>query len=715
MKRGRTVFTDLAGKKIPATLLLILVCCFSTQESRAQADSLIKLLSGKLSDTARVNRLNEISYAYRNSKPETAQDYADQAIRLAEKINYPKGLSTGYMNYGVAVGRNGDYVKEISWYDKALPIALELKDDALLAKIYGNLGTSYYYMGSYKNAVDYNLKSMRLYDKVGDKFGMAVDELSLGNICLQQKIFTEAKTHYLKAIEYNRASKNLLLFEAQALVNIGNIHNYKEEYDEALKYYNDAIPIFEKNNESYARTVCLNNIGTIYRLQNNVSEAMKLYREVLQIREGLHDEDGVGSVCENIGNVFSDRKQYDSALFYYNRALTIARQNNVLPSVASSLKNIAETYKDMKRPADAYATITEYLVVYDSLHNAEATNSINDLKMQYELDKQQQQSKFELEQKDKTLELERAQARIDAEHTSRNIILLIMGIVLALAAAGLLYFRARSRRQESELLSIKNEEITQQKKEITDSINYARRIQESIMPPEQDFKTLLPGCFIFYAPKDIVSGDFYWIAEREGLILFAAVDCTGHGVPGAMMSVVGFNLLEQAVNERGFTKPSDILRHLDWGVNKLLRQSEAGSVVKDGMDLALCSFNPKTLELQYAGAFNPLYHVRNGVLTELKADKSPIGVNTDGVVDDYTNHTLQLQKGDSIYIFSDGYADQFGGPFGKKFKYNQLREVLKKIYMLSPEEQRQRLDAAFVEWKRDIFQVDDVLLIGVKV
>jgi serine phosphatase RsbU (regulator of sigma subunit) len=294
-------------------------------------------------------------------------------------------------------------------------------------------------------------------------------------------------------------------------------------------------------------------------------------------------------------------------------------------------------------------------------------------------------------------------------------ILLSVAILLIVALAGLFYNRSKLKQRANLLLEHRNIEITQQKKEITDSINYAKRIQESILPPVEAWNKLLPDSFIFYRPKDIVSGDFYWIEQKNDVVCFAAVDCTGHGVPGALMSVVGFNLLTQAVNEMNLFKPSEILKHLDAGVTKTLRQSEDGKGVKDGMDLSICALNVNTLELQYAGAFNSLYYISDGIFHEIKADKFPIGVNVGGVVDDYTNHTIQLKKGDCVYLYSDGYADQFGGPKGKKFKYNQLKEMLSSLYNLPVSEQREMIGKAFDNWKGGLEQIDDVVIIGVRV
>jgi serine phosphatase RsbU (regulator of sigma subunit) len=237
---------------------------------------------------------------------------------------------------------------------------------------------------------------------------------------------------------------------------------------------------------------------------------------------------------------------------------------------------------------------------------------------------------------------------------------------------------------------------------------------------------------IYYRPKDIVSGDFYWVDESEDKVFFAAVDCTGHGVPGAMMSVIGLKLLNQAVQDKKLVIPADILQYIDTGVNDTLRQSYDPNAVKDGMDLALCSLDYKTLTLKYAGVFNSLWLLRKNVLSsykvtsdrevfygtdllEIKPDKCYIGNNKNGVADIFTNHTIQLQKDDCVYIFTDGYADQFGGPKGKKFKYNKFKDILIQSAHLPIDDQYNALNKAFLDWKGNQEQVDDVLVIGVKI
>lgn len=260
----------------------------------------------------------------------------------------------------------------------------------------------------------------------------------------------------------------------------------------------------------------------------------------------------------------------------------------------------------------------------------------------------------------------------------------------------------------------KNIELDEKNKDITASIRYAKRIQDAILPPDEFVKKFLPKTFILFKPKDIVSGDFYWLADKKDMVLFAAVDCTGHGVPGAFMSIVGHNLLDQIVGEYGLTQPAAILDALNKSVSDTLRQSYEDNSIRDGMDIALCSFDRKTNILEYAGAYNPLWLIRNGELTEYKASKFPIGNLKQGENKKFANNSIQLQPGDTLYIFSDGYADQFGGPAGKKYKYSTFKQLLLDTQHMSMEEQGEHINKIFESWRGTLEQVDDVLVIGTR-
>jgi serine phosphatase RsbU (regulator of sigma subunit) len=287
-------------------------------------------------------------------------------------------------------------------------------------------------------------------------------------------------------------------------------------------------------------------------------------------------------------------------------------------------------------------------------------------------------------------------------------------------------FRTQALRRSNRILrerDIAAKEVSKQKellsrrnKNIEDSLNYAQRIQKAMLTTSRMFTSILPKSFILHKPKDIVSGDFYWISEVEDKIFVAAVDCTGHGVPGAFMSLIGFELFRKIINMQKITEPGSILNIMNSNFEEIFGNAEDLSL-KDGMDLAFCVLDKKKNVIQYAGAFNPLYIIRDNKLLEIKGDRFSVGADTDPeepVVKEFMNHTIELVKDDMLYIFTDGFADQFGGPEGKKYKYRRFRHLLLTIHNLPLEKQKQYLDDSIEEWIGDLEQIDDILVIGIK-
>lgn len=271
--------------------------------------------------------------------------------------------------------------------------------------------------------------------------------------------------------------------------------------------------------------------------------------------------------------------------------------------------------------------------------------------------------------------------------------------------------------KQKEEIEQKNVQLEILYKQVTDSIRYAKRIQEAILPPDSVMKELLPNSFVLYKPKDIVSGDFYYVGKHQEKVWMAAVDCTGHGVPGAFMSLVGHNLLKNILADSKKISPGEVLDLMSIGVNKALHNEKVddASQTKDGMDMSLISIDLKKMEMQFAGAFNPLYFIRDGALAEYKADKYPVGLRTGHDDKHFSTHTIPLKKGDVIYIFSDGYADQFGGPKGKKFMIGKFRELLVQLSKENIANQQKILDRTIEEWRGGHDQVDDILVMGVKI
>ena len=260
------------------------------------------------------------------------------------------------------------------------------------------------------------------------------------------------------------------------------------------------------------------------------------------------------------------------------------------------------------------------------------------------------------------------------------------------------------------ILSMEN--LLEQRRELMASLKYASFIQQAVLPDQRYLENTLKDFFVLHKPRDIVSGDFYYCSRNEEYIVAAAGDCTGHGVPGALMSIMGVSFLNEILSIRGPVNSGRILNLLRERVMKALHQRGHELENKDAMDMALCVFNTRTSRLQYSGANNPLYHIRNKVLTEIKADKMPVGINAIEE-NSFTNHSLQLKPGDTVYLFSDGYADQFGGPRNKKFKYGPLKELLIRISDRSMKKQQDELENVINTWRGSEEQVDDILIFGI--
>jgi len=302
----------------------------------------------------------------------------------------------------------------------------------------------------------------------------------------------------------------------------------------------------------------------------------------------------------------------------------------------------------------------------------------------------------------------------------------IYGIIIIILIYFLVQYRTKSLRKANQILiekDIASREVEKQRQElaiknknITSSIQYAKKIQSALLPSDVMFKKLLPDSFILFKPKDIVSGDFYWITERNNKVFVSAVDCTGHGVPGAFMSLIGFKILENIIKVQSIEKPSEILNILSTGIENNFQRDEEDYLLKDGMDLAFCAFDRNKKQLEYAGAFNPLYLIRDNKLIETRADRFSIGLKHElNKQNEYTNHSVSIKKGDMIYLFSDGYPDQFGGPNGKKFMYRRFRQMLLTIHKLPLQEQKDFLEKSIETWKGDKYdQVDDILVIGIR-
>jgi serine phosphatase RsbU (regulator of sigma subunit) len=519
----------------------------------------------------------------------------------------------------------------------------------------------------------------------------------------------------------------------------GNLFESFGDYEKALQYCLRAQKLAAELNDSESEAEACSQLGIIYTRLCDFRKALDHYQKGLEIRKEMNDENAVASSLNRIGMIMRLIKKYDDSLEYYFRSLEIRRKNNQKTSIPWTMLGIASTYEDMQKTNEALeyynlgmtggdirctlqCKIGSGRLLSKSGEEVAAEQNLNEsliiaqelkaLSLVAEAYAALANHYESIHQFEKALKNHKLHQKVKESVQSEEIQNKLKNIEITNAV--------EKSEQEKEIFRLKHVElkkaydiIEEKNRDITDSINYARRIQRAMLPDPLEIIGLSDKCFILYLPKDIISGDFYWFNETDGKLIAAAGDCTGHGVPGALMSMLGISFLEEIVKNRNITESDKILNELRREVQSALHQKGRSEEAKDGMDISLCVIDNSKNNLQFSGAFNNLYLIRDKELNEYRADRMPIGIS--GLSEkSFSTQNIPTRKGDLIYMFSDGYADQFGGPSNKKFKYPTLKELLIKIHKLPLSEQKTRLEKVFSEWKGSSPQIDDVLILGVK-
>ena len=599
------------------------------------------------------------------------------------------GWDTSYDN--LAVGLN--YAME------GLALAEKIKNDREIIHCCNTIGTIYEDLGDANNALKYHLRGLALAEKLNYKIGITSACMNIFLVYTGQKDFDNALKYLLRS---KNISESLGDSTGLAFVysNLATVYlHYPDSVDKAFYYFHRSLSLANRYHDRDQLAGTLSGIAKAYHLTSDSLNADLSMNEAIRIQDSLKNDYEVSLYLVNYAGMLTERGHYTKAIALMNRALGIFQKIGMKEQEKELWRGFANIYEktgQLQKSIDAWKRFT---TMKDSLTNENVMRHQKDLETVYQNEKVESENKF-LKEK---------------ESNQRNIVIaLIVGVALLLLFVFVIFNRSQLRKKTNIQLAKQNSIIEEKNKDITDSINYASRIQEAILPAKDVKRKIFPNSFILFQPRDIVSGDFYWFTEKNGKKLIAAVDCTGHGVPGAFMSMIGNAFLNEIVNEKGITKPSEILNQLRENIVVALKQSEAESENKDGMDIALCSFTSDFSQVEFAGAFNPFWLIRNGEFIVVTPDKEPVGFQS-ATSTPFTNHTVQLQKGDTIYIFTDGFADQFGGPKGKKFKYSHLQDTLLAIQDKKMSEQENHLLQTFSDWKGNLDQVDDMLVIGIRI
>lgn len=725
--------------------LAILVPLF-LQAQQHKIDSLKGIIKTQEEDSSKVINLNALSsYLLRIGKSDTSIICANTALALAEKRGYKKGIAEAYRNTGVYYLNQGNYAEALAYDNKSLEVNKEIGNKIGIATNYGNIGVIYDNEGNYSEALDYYLKSLAINKELGNKKGVANNLSNIGLNYSEQGNYSKALEQDGEALEIYEAIGDKI-DAASDLGNIGNIYDIQRNFPEALEYDFKVLIIDKELNDKADEAIVLSNIGLVYGEQENYPQALEYENKALTLSREMGDKDGVAYEQQSMGSIFTDQKAFDKAKIYLDSALNISKSIGDKTMIKSSYGGLSDLESARGNFQAALQDYKNYVTYRDSIINEANTKKTVRAEMNFEFEQKQATAKAEQDKKDALAAQERKKQLIIRDA-------FMAGFALVLSLAFLIFRGYRNKQKANEIITKQKEEVEEQKalvehqkelveekqKEIVDSITYAKRLQEAILPPLNVIEKCLPESFILYKPKDIVAGDFYWMetasfnppdrrkgggaahdaSKNEEIILIAAADCTGHGVPGAMVSVVCSNALNRAVKEFRITEPGKVLDKVRELVLETFEKS--GGEIKDGMDISLVSLAPFQggIVVSWAGAYNPLWYIENGKLKELAPDKQPIG-KTDNPRP-FTTHTITLNppKADrvagTLYLFTDGYADQFGGPKGKKYKYKKLSEKIKEICNKPMAEQMKILEEEFIAWKGELEQTDDVCIIGIRV
>ena len=651
---------------------LIFQCSFQLQgQDKHTIDSLEYLIKTNPNDTSKINTLIHLSDNYQYNNLNKAIECVNEALKLSIKLNIQKKIALANLR----------------------------------------LGTFYIRKMNYGAASNCTFKALQIYNNLKIELGVEGCYNCIGDLYSSEKNYDEALLYYNKALsiskQFDEKSETSLIYN-----NIAVIYIYLNKYTEALEIYNKALEIDEllKNDRHIASAY--SNIAIVYYYMGNSSLAIEYIKKAIKIYKDIDYKPELYAQYGNLGELYLNQKKYneaETALLTAMNNITEITDKNFIKDLFNNLSTLYEKKNNFKKAVE-YARLSS--AFQDSMFNEDNIRGSFELTAKYESDNKELQIN--------NLKKDEALSEEQLKHEANfKIYLSIFGIITALFA--FVIFRGNiQKRKSNKKLSLAYEQLEEKNKSITDSINYSKHIQDASLPSKELREKLFKEIFIHFKPKDIVSGDFYFFHKTDQSVFIAAADCTGHGVPGAFVSMIGSEKLEDAVSQTNNT--SEILKLLNKRVKTSLHQSETNETTRDGMDIALVRIDQPGFQnlsgistVHYSGANRPIWIIRKGQskIEEIKATKKAIG----GFTEDnqfFETHELKLQQGDTLYIFTDGYADQFGGTDGKKLMTKRFKEILVEMQNKTMQEQEKQLNTFIDNWRGNKEQVDDILVIGVR-
>lgn len=638
---------------------------------KSKTDSLIQLAENQNHDTLKLKYYWNIIGINASSNPLIAGQFVTKFKKICEEnfAKYPKHYVDGLIKLSQINRELGRLSEVVPLINSAMRIADSLGNKRLIANVYSEKGNLYINTGDYKSAQECFLKDIQILKSINPNdpeiYGVYNN---LGIVYAQSNNLNKAEEYFKQALQYALKLNNYVSL-GNCYNNIGIIRMIKGVMDSSLYYVYKGKEYREKTNDQANLAGSYNNIASYYKIKKNYNLAAKFADTSYAIAVKIHSKQALIEVLQTYYEICDVQGNFKDALKYYKEKQLLTQE----------LEN-----------ENVEKKIAEY------------------------------QGGYELEKKEKELNESKNQLLLkEAKEGKQKVKINLLIVILIVSVAGIVLVINRNKKisAANKIISDQKVKVEEQKqiieekhKDITDSINYAQKIQTALIISENKLSAKVNNVFVMFKPRDIVSGDFYWYSEKNGYKLLAVADCTGHGVPGAFMSMIGITLLNQIVNEKGIVSPAEILNHLKEGIVSSLNPTGDISDKRDGMDISVIAWNNN--ELYFAGANNPCVAICNNELIDLKPDKQPVGLYEKN--EKFTEQKLIMQGLQSIYLFTDGIVDQFGGTEGKKLKLKLFRQWLVEISGMNSIEQKHNLENKLINWMGKHEQIDDILVIGIK-
>lgn len=683
----------------------------------------LKVAASNGTDTSRLNAIIKLVSAINYSDLNEAESWSYKMLEIAQRNQWYKYEAKAYIDLGIYSFEKGNYNKAIEHYNKALEISVLIQDTLLQARCYGNLGNAAMSLSNHEQSIAYFIKALQIFEVKNNKHGIATCNGAIGNLYFYISEYKKAEPYYEKAYALYQDLK-YPFGEATALMNLGLIKKHENNHKEAILDLSNSAEIFKKLNSPKYQGQALSNMGNCYMELKEYAKAEKKYSEAKELFLKTDASEELSSMYSMIGNMYMEQKNFKKAVSEFSTAL----------KYADSIQSISQKGLVFGRLHICYQKLGNYKEAYlAKLKHFETDSTLTRIEQLKEREKLL--AGFETERKEKEiliLNKESELQKIKISQQNKLMYSLLAGLILMGGLVFSFFSLYKLKQKSNQQLQQTNAEIMQQKEEIQaqrdeiesqrdeierrnelifQSLRYAKTIQTAIIPDEKLLQQIFPDAFVYLRPKDLVSGDFYWIEQRDSITFLAVIDCTGHGVPGAFMTMVAYNLFNQAFFEMENPSPSKVLQFVNTHFIRNYGKYQTDVLVEEGMELTLAAFDMQNNTMTYSGNGALLLQISDNNLNHFKTPKAQFGKESL----QFEEFKIPYIKGDQFYFYTDGFQDQFGGPDKKKFKNLNFTQFLHEIATMPAKEKKILLNTRFEEFLGNNEQMDDILVIGLKV